>query len=43
MDARQCFSQEQWVQIYAYLRTFPRLHTRNEAQCRRFVEAVYWV
>ena len=43
MDNSQCLSQGQWIKMYAYLRTFPRLHTRNEVKCRRFVEAVFWV
>ncbi len=43
MDACQYISQEQWSKMYPYLHAFPRLHTRHEAKCRRFVEAVFWV
>ena len=43
MENEQRFSQEQWLKIYAYLCAFPRLQTRHEETCRRFVEAVFWV
>ncbi len=43
MEYTQRLSQEQWTRIYTYLCTFPRLHTRHEEQCRRFVEAVLWI
>jgi putative transposase len=43
MENEQRLSQEQWLKIFAYLCAFPRLHTRNEEKCHRFVEAVFWV
>lgn len=43
MEYKQRLNQEQWTKIYTYLWAFPRIHTRNEEQCRRFVEAVLWV
>lgn len=43
MEYEQRLSPAQWGKIYAYLCTFPRLHTRHEDTCRRFVEAVLWV
>jgi transposase len=43
MEYRQHLSPVQWVKIYEYLRALPRIHTRNEGKCRRFVEAVFWV
>lgn len=43
MEYELRFSAEQWSKIYIYLCTFSRLHTRQEAKCRRFVEAVFWV
>jgi hypothetical protein len=43
MEYSQHLSPVQWVKLYEYLRAFPRIHTRNEGPCHRFVEAVFWV
>ena len=34
---------EQWSKILAFVRAHPRVYVGNEAQCRRFLEAVLWV
>ena len=33
----------QWAKIYAYLSQFSEIYVKNEADCRRFVEAVFWI
>ena len=33
----------QWEKIYEYLQGFSEIYARNEEQCRRFVEAVFWI
>lgn len=32
-----------WQKLYAYLRDFKEIYVRDEDQCRRFVEAVFWM
>lgn len=32
-----------WGRIYAYLSGFSEIYTKNEEECRRFVEAVFWM
>jgi transposase len=34
---------EQWTKIYAFLVAYPGIYAQNEAQTRRFVEAVLWL
>lgn len=34
---------DQWLKIYAFLRSDPRAYAGQEGDCRRFVEAVCWV
>lgn len=36
-------AEAQWSHIYKYLCEFPEIYTKNEAECRRFVEAVFWM
>ena len=43
MDYQRHIGQPQWLKLYEYLQPFPRIHTHNEAACRRFVEAVFWI
>lgn len=43
MSYRQHIGLSQWGRIYEYLREFPEIYVRNEDQCRRFVEAVFWM
>jgi transposase len=43
MSYTQYLSEYQWKKLYEYLVSFPRLHTKNEAKTRRFVEAVFWI
>jgi transposase len=33
----------QWRRIYEYLEGFSEIYVRNEEQCRRFVEGVFWM
>jgi len=33
----------QWSHIYQYLLEYPDIYVRDEDQCRRFVEAVFWI
>jgi putative transposase len=34
---------KQWSRIYDYLRDYPEIYVKNEDQCRRFVEGVFWM
>lgn len=34
---------DQWLKIYAFLRSDPRTYAGQEDDCRRFVEGVAWV
>ena len=34
---------EKWTKIVSFLRDDPRAYVGNEADCRRFVEAVLWI
>ena len=34
---------EQWSKIYHYLRSHPRVYAGQEANCRRFIEALLWM
>ena len=34
---------DQWLKIYAFLRSDRRAYTGQEAECRRFVEGVHWL
>lgn len=34
---------EHWSKILSFLRTCPNVYVGNEAECRRFVEAVLWI
>ena len=36
-------SDEQWKRIWAFLQQQPHIYVRQEAQTRRFVEAVLWL
>lgn len=36
-------SDYQWSHIYQYLLEHPDIYVRDEGQCRRFVEAVFWI
>jgi transposase len=36
-------SDDQWLKILGFLRTSPNIYIGQEAQCRRFVEAVLWI
>jgi putative transposase len=33
----------QWERIYAYLLEYSDIYVKNEEDCRRFVEAVFWM
>jgi transposase len=33
----------QWDQLYKYLQEYKDLYIRNEENCRKFVEAVFWM
>jgi transposase len=43
MSYTKRLSEYQWEKLYEYLAPFPRIHTKNEAKTRRFVEAVFWI
>lgn len=43
MDYTQRIGPSQWLKLYQYLKSFPRIHTNNEEKIRRFVEAVFWM
>lgn len=43
MPYQQRIGVRQWSRIYDYLQEFSDIYVRNEAQCRRFVEAVFWM
>ena len=43
MAYTQRIGSEQWSRIYEYLRGFPEIYVKNEAECRRFVEATFWM
>lgn len=34
---------DKWERIYAFLESYPRIHTADEGAVRRFVEAVLWM
>ena len=36
-------SNEQWSKILEFLRTCPDIYIGQEADCRRFIEAVHWM
>jgi transposase len=33
----------QWNKVYSCLKTIPNIYIGAEADCRRFIEAVYWI
>ena len=43
MSYTQRIGSRQWRLIYIYLSDFSEIYTRNEEECRRFVEAVFWM
>ncbi len=43
MSYTQRIGQHQWDSIYMYLNDFANIYTKNEADYRRFVEAVFWM
>ncbi len=43
MAYTQRISSAQWSRIYEYLSGFQEIYVKNEAECRRFVEAVFWM
>ncbi len=43
MSYTQRIGQHQWDSIYMYLNDIENIYTKNEANCRRFVEAVFWM
>lgn len=43
MSYTQRIGSHQWQLIYTYLSDFSEIYTNNEADCRRFVEAVFWM
>ena len=36
-------SEEQFARVYGLLQAEPKIHTKDEARERRFLEAVYWM
>ena len=43
MTYTQRIGEAQWGRIYGYLCEYSDIYIRNEADCRRFVEAVFWM
>lgn len=43
MSYQQRIGDRQWGLIYQYLQEFPDIYIRNEGNCRRFVEGVFWM
>ncbi len=43
MDYIQRIGDSQWFRIYDYLLGFSEIYVKNEADCRRFVEGVFWM
>ena len=43
MSYRRGLNDRQWSSIYDYLSEFTEIYVRNEEDCRRFVEAVFWL
>lgn len=43
MSYTRNLSSSQWSKLYAYLKPFPRIHTKNEDRINRFVEGVFWI
>ena len=37
------FRENEWRKIYAFLQSHPRAYAGQEADCRRFLEAVLWI
>jgi transposase len=37
------FRETEWRKIYIYLQSHPRAYAGQEADCRRFLEAVLWI
>ena len=37
------FREDEWRKIYAFLQNHPRAYASQEADCRRFLEAVLWI
>lgn len=36
-------SDSQWNKAYSYLKAIPNIYIGREANCRRFMEAIYWI
>jgi transposase len=43
MAYTQRIGSAQWSRIYDYLCGFSEIYVNNEAECRRFVEATFWM
>lgn len=43
MSYTQHIGSRAWRRIYDYLSDFSDIYTKNEEECRRFVEAVFWM
>ena len=43
MTYTQHLNSYQWENIYNYLSEFKDIYVRNEKDCRRFVEGVFWM
>lgn len=43
MSYTQRIKSSQWDKIYSYLQEYSEIYVRNEDNCRRFVEAVFWM
>jgi len=43
MSTNRTIADPKWVKIYQFLSITPGIYTNNEARCRLFIEAVFWI
>jgi transposase len=43
MNKKHFIKEEAWTKIYDYLKGFGNIYVKNESDCRRFVEGVFWM
>jgi transposase len=43
MNEKHFIKEETWIKIYDYLKGFDNIYVKNESDCRKFVEGVFWM